>query len=768
MIRISVACSFVAVLAVIANAQQVQLPSPAVPLQPLAQQVRQMETALSYLGRPFSADELARIDEAIAIAQESEATKRLQSVLDPHVLALVQINPESRVKVEPGPAKPELVEAGTRLFLVKVINEAGVTAQLKVESPNSGDVYIESTGSPEPPRELTPQQAAERWSDISLYPLPTSPYVSISLYQKPPMLPRLSGLAVEYQILTIYSRDPGQRSAIISFNVGQGTQDIGFRNDMTVLFTARPARHVTFRVRDENGEPGMASFIVRDAQGRLYPNPSKRLAPDFFFQPQVYRSDGENVPLPDGKYTVTYSGGPEYLTEKKNFTVDSKGPAEIEFRLERWIDPALSGWYSGDHHIHAAGCRHYQNPAEGVLPEDMIRQVRGERINVSSVLTWGPDYYYQKQFFSGHDHPLSTKRQLMHYDLEVSGFPSSHAGHLVLLNLKDQDYPGTKRLTDWPTWDLPILRWAKEQGAVVGFAHSGWGLAVQGTDLPNYEVPGFDGIGANEYIVDVTYPNAVDFISAVDTPYVWELNIWYHTLNLGFRTRIAGETDFPCIYDSRVGMGRTYASVSGAVSYGKWLDAVKKGRSYVSDGRAHLMNLTVGGVNIGDTDSELRLPAGSKVPVTLLAAAYLPEHPNKSLHELPYDEQPYWSVERARVGDSRYVAVEIVVNGKLAASQKLLADGTAREMKFEIPVNASSWVAARIVPAAHTNPVFVIVDDKPIRVSRRSAEWALKSVNQCWTQKSGQISKSEIGEAEAAYDHAREVYQQLIRESPAD
>jgi hypothetical protein len=423
MIRISAACSFVAALGVIANAQQVQLPSPAVPLQPLAQQVRQMETALLYLGQPFSADELARIDEAIADAQESEAVKRLQSVLDPHVLALVQINPESRVKVEQGPAKPELVESGTRLFLVKVINEAGVTAQLKVESPNSGDVYIESTGSPEPAMELTPQQAAERWSDISLYPLPTSPYVSISLYQKPPMLSRLSGLAVEYQILTIYSRDRGQRSAIISFNVGQATQDIGFRNDMTVLFTARPARRVTFRVRDENGEPGMASFIVRDAQGRLYPNPSKRLAPDFFFQPQVYRSDGENVPLPEGQYTVTYTGGPEYLTEEKNFTVDSKGPAEIEFRLKRWIDPAMSGWYSGDHHIHAAGCRHYQNPAEGVLPDDMMRQVRGERINVSSVLTWGPDYYYQKQFFSGHDHPLSTKRQLAHaLRPEVSGF----------------------------------------------------------------------------------------------------------------------------------------------------------------------------------------------------------------------------------------------------------------------------------------------------------------------------------------------------------
>ena len=770
MYRIMVASAFLTIVSLGTLAQESKNTAtvPAIPLQPLAQQVHQIENALAYLGQPFSAEELAGIDEAVADPSDSKAVERLQRLLDPLVLAIVQINAESRVKVEAGPAKPELVEAGTRLFLVKVINDAGVTAQLKVESPNSGDVYIQSTGDPEPAMELTPRQAADRWANLSLYSLPATSWASISLYQNPPMVPRLSGLAVEYQILAIYSRDAGQRSALFSFNVGQGTQDIGFRNDMTILFTVYPAHPVIFRVRDENGEPGMASFIVRDKLDRLYPNPSKRLAPDFFFQPQVYRADGETLRLPEGQYTVTYTGGPEYITQQKDFTVDAKGPSEVAFQLERWIDPTVYGWYSGDHHIHAAGCRHYQNPAEGVLPDDMMRQVRGERLNVSSVLTWGPDYYFQKQFFSGHDHPLSTQRQLLHYDLEVSGFPSSHAGHLVLLNLKDQDYPGTKRLTDWPTWDLPILRWAKEQGAVVGFAHSGWGLAVPTRELPNYEVPGFDGIGANEYIVDVTERDAVDFISAVDTPYVWELNIWYHTLNLGFRTRIAGETDFPCIYDSRVGMGRTYASVSAPISYSKWLDALKAGRSYVSEGKTHLMNFTVGGVLVGEGNSELQLASGSKVSVTLQAAAYLPERPDKPLHELPYDKQPYWDVERARIGDSRAIAVEIVVNGKVASTQKITADGTIREMKFEVPIESSSWVAARVIPAAHTNPVFVIVAGKPIRVSRRSAEWALKGVNQCWSQKAARISPGEMGEARKAYDHAREVYQQLLRESVPD
>ena len=85
----------------------------------------------------------------------------------------------------------------------------------------------------------------------------------------------------------------------------------------------------------------------------------------------------------------------------------------------------------------------------------------------------------------------------------------------------------TSHIEEWPSWDLPILQWAARQQAVVGFAHTGWGLETKSHDLPNYEVPAFDGIGANEYIVDVTHAGAVDFISAVDTPYPWELNIWY-------------------------------------------------------------------------------------------------------------------------------------------------------------------------------------------------------------------------------------------------
>jgi hypothetical protein len=727
-----------------------------VALQPLAAQIRQIESAFDYLGQPFAPSDRERINKALAGPDETTAVTQLQQTLDQYALATVTINPESRVAVTRGAAMPKLIQDGTRLFLVKVFNQAGSSASLQVESPNSQPVHVSAwkDSSPLPTERITPEEIRDRWADISLY-------------QKQPLTNRLSGLALEYAILEIYSRDSGQRSAKIGFNIGQGTEDLGFADAIDVLFTAMPARSIVFNIADDGGGPTMASFLVRDRLGCIYPNQSKRLAPDFFFQPQVYRGDGETIRLPEGSYEVTCTGGTEYVAETRHLQVHGESPRQASFQLKRWIDPAKHGWYSGDHHLHAAGCSHYVAPSEGVDPAVMMRQVEGEHLNVGCVLNWGPCYYHQKQFFTGRDNPLSKPKTLLHYDLEISGFPSSHCGHLVLLGLKEQDYPGTKRIADWPTWNLPILQWAKSQGAVVGYPHSGWGLEVKSTKLPNYEVPPFDGIGANEYIVDVTHPNTVDFISAGDTPHIWELNIWYHTLNAGFRTRLSGETDFPCITDQRVGQGRVYARVDGRLTYRSWLDALQTGGSYMSDGRGHLMDFEVNGSKMGNNGSEVHLAGPGTVRVTVQAAAYLDTIPRTGISDLPYDKEPYWDIERARIGDTRTVPVEVVSNGRPVASKPLLADGGIQTLQFALPVEESGWLALRILPSCHTNPIFITVGQNGMLPSRESAEWCLASVDQCWSQKAPQISASELPAAKDAYDHARRTYKKLAAQSSA-
>ena len=154
------------------------------------------------------------------------------------------------------------------------------------------------------------------------------------------MKPRLSGLLVEYRILQLYSRDVGRREATLEFNVGQGTQDLGFRSELPVLFECVPAVEVALGVKDDDGTPTTAAFVVRDKWGRVYPNPARRLAPDFFFHNQVYRADGESIHLPPGEYTATVSRGPEYLVETHEFTVpDGVVSTRQAFELTRWVHP---------------------------------------------------------------------------------------------------------------------------------------------------------------------------------------------------------------------------------------------------------------------------------------------------------------------------------------------------------------------------------------------------------------------------------------------
>jgi hypothetical protein len=361
----------------------------------------------------------------------------------------------------------------------------------------------------------------------------------------------------------------------------------------------------------------------------------------------------------------------------------------------------------------------------------------------------------------------------MRYDVEVSGFPSSHCGHLVLLRLMEDDYPGTKLIDEWPSWDLPIMQWAKGQGAIVGFAHSGTGLAVPATSLPTYDVPAFDSIGANEYIMDVTH-GACDFISAVDTPAVWELNIWYHTLNCGFRTRISGETDFPCMYDSRVGLGRSYAKLEASdgrspLDFEAWSEAIRDGRSYCCDGLAHLFDFQVNGLGVGQRGdggaSELKVKSGQPLAVRVQAAAMLEVEPRDDIRKRPLDEKPYWHVERAREQDGRTVPVELIVNGEAVQRKSIEADGRVADVRFDFQPERSCWVALRIFPAAHTNPIFVEVDGRPIRASRKSAQWCQASVDRCWESKRPNIRDRERAAARAAYEHAREVYRQIESES---
>lgn len=733
-------------------------------LQPFASQVKRLIMAMQSVGSPLPESEVNSLQNAFRSA-DAEGVEGIQRILDPHVLFEARINPEGRVSVSRGQGKAELVEQGWRTFLVKVENEAGITSPFKVRSKEAQPMGRPSSLAITGVHDFTNGAvdkvlAEERW-------------LALDNWSKPPLEAALSGLEVEYRILLLYSRERGKREASLEAMLGDEEQDLGFRSTIAILFDCLPSKTISLEIKDENGSPTTAALLITDPLNRVYPAQNKRFLPDLWFERHIYRSDGESIVLPAGEFALEYSRGPEYLRKHLSLSVADGNNTAIQLKLQRWVTPRQFGYFSGDTHIHAAGCSHYETPSEGVTPDVMYRQVKGEALDVGDVLTWGPGYYYQKKFFTGHveQKPANTGTATMRYDVEVSGFPSSHCGHLVLLRLKEQDYPGTNTLDEWPSWNIPILKWAKSQGALTGYAHSGHGLNVASTDLPNYLIPPFDSMGANEYIADVTHEGLLDFISGCDTRPFAEMNIWYHTLNCGFRTAFVGETDFPCLTDERVGGGRSYIRIeespAGDRGYDQWISGIVEADSYFGDARSHIFRFAVdadGGDSMG-RERRIRSPRKVHVSASVCAmlAAEMTSEGERIRKTSPYD-QPYWHLERARIGSSRKVPVELVVNGQCVQRQEMEADGSVHEVAFDVEIVKSSWMAMRILPSSHTNPLFVLLDGAPIRASKKSARWCRTGVDVCWEQKSKRIRPAEMAAAAAAFEHARVVYDRIVGE----
>jgi hypothetical protein len=278
---------------------------------------------------------------------------------------------------------------------------------------------------------------------------------------------------------------------------------------------------------------------------------------------------------------------------------------------------------------------------------------------------------------------ISEPLTLLKYDVEVSGFGSQALGHVCLLNLKDQAYPGSDgtKTKGWPTWTTPLMRWAKAQGAVTGYAHSASGLHIDppaaarrllaGIDtdrdgrltpaeaeagllpepfatvdadrdgtvteteltashdraadqLPNLAIPEMNGVGAMEAPVTVA-EGLCDFISSMDTARIQEWTVWYHLLNCGFPVKTSGETDFPCMSGTRVGQGRVYVRLGKVdrLDFTAWCEGLRAGRSYVSDGYAHALEFAVAGREPGST-VELGAPGEVEVRAKVAFAARTP------------------------------------------------------------------------------------------------------------------------------------------------
>lgn len=433
---------------------------------------------------------------------------------------------------------------------------------------------------------------------------------------------------------------------------------------------------------------GHPSALATDAQQGDVRFQSKRFA----YVDGEFSLDPNLLPL---RYQVIK--GYEFVIAEGEISKNDLRDGPILIPLERWSSLADKGWYSGDIHIHH------------VFPKTCRLEMDAEDLDVANILT--SDFTLDQSAFEGGLNRLSNGRRLIYVNQE---FRNDHLGHLCLLNLKRLIEPvKTMQPYEYPL-HLRACDEARAQGGYVSWAHfPSWPGVENPLDVAMEKLDGLE-------ILCVLDPREFPIFMKKVVPEFEAnhgLHLWYRYLNCGFRLAATAGTDKMTTFVT-VGANRVFARVLEEFTYQNWIDALKQGRTFVTN--SPVLAFTVNGRDPGVT-LDFNSSKDRVAEVHTVAES-----------QLPYDR------------------MEIVANGAVVAQATPSGRRQHAEIHLEYPVNASCWLAARVcedmeayrkrgvnfqeihVPQgtrlsdyygtrrpetvfAHSSPVYIIRNGKPIR-----------------------------------------------------
>jgi hypothetical protein len=344
------------------------------------------------------------------------------------------------------------------------------------------------------------------------------------------------------------------------------------------------------------------------------------------------------------------------------------------------------------------------------------------------------------KLITGEDHPSTKPGRLMRWDAEwhfdpkgVTYEQKAIGGHLIALGLKSGQ-PMFREYT------YPIIKWAQDQGGVVGFAHMQY--------LKNGIPDELDCCTPLEYPVEVALTPKMFLMEDVRGSGT-AIAAYYRLLNCGFRPGISAGTDYPCYENGPVPLGDmlTYVRIpDGRLTYRKWIDGIAAGRTVVSrTANNEFLDVRVNrGAGPGD---EIRLGRAGAVDVEVA-----------------------WTTRQPADG-----TIELVQDGVVVATQKASASPKSPS-RFSVSLEFahSGWVCARQMGKdghlVHTAAVFIAVGGKPIRTSFSDAEYFVRYLDSLLEKTSeggpwAAYFKSDREAAQARYREARAMYARIAAEA---
>jgi hypothetical protein len=369
------------------------------------------------------------------------------------------------------------------------------------------------------------------------------------------------------------------------------------------------------------------------------------------------------------------------------------GESSVTAALRRWSHMAADGWYSGDVHVHL----HYGG--EYLLsPQDASLAQRAEDVHFMNMMVanQGSFFIHDEEHFEGKPHALSGAHHILQWGEE---YRNDFYGHMCMYGIEKlvpPIYSGFRmsdRIDDMPA-NAVAARLCHDAGGALSYAH------------PLFDSLELDRVFTRSRTVEakeLPIDAALGVIDAVDIMSYPSRNmessrLWYRLLNCGLKLAATAGTDTfmnDCdngTFSNPPAGVRVFARVEGAFTTAAWCDAVRAGRTFVTN--APMITLDVAGRGPGD---EITVTPGDKLRFEAEAGSHVP-----------------------------FERLEIIVNGDVVASADASGGGHEAAISHELTAGESCWIAARVTGGvhehvldrdgvfAHTSPIYVRIGDAPV------------------------------------------------------
>lgn len=445
------------------------------------------------------------------------------------------------------------------------------------------------------------------------------------------------------------------------------------------------------------------------------------------------------VQLPIGEYNLTVEHGKDYIPFSRTFLVGEE-PVEIKVYLNRWIDTADLGWYSGDTHTH----RKLKDLPNVILAEDL---------NVALPLTgWVRDAFespaktYKLETGRVEDELITVDSTHVIYPLNTEWEIFSVKGQrhtlgaVFALGQKKPSKLGVPPV-------LPLAKEAREQGAILDLDKHNWPWSISIIPIMNVDL--FELSNNHVWRTEFSFASwntvySPDYMNLDRdekglTEQGWldfGFNTYYALLNSGFHMRPSAGTASG-VHPVPLGFGRVYVELPGGFDYEKWMQGLNAGRSFVSTGP--LLFVKANGKPAGHRFSgvtdicHLTGSAESVVPLS---------------------------------------RIEIIHNGEIVEviepqNQKKAQGGYRSTIDIEVPLEGSSWVAVRCyekrddqrVRFAHTSPFHFQIPGKPLRPRKIESAYLLSRVEEELSRSRKLLPEAAVQELEQAVQIFRKIHE---------